>query len=95
MVVNGARSFLRLKAHRGQLKMFQQRTEPTVEPMLLTARQAAKVLSISERTLFSVTKSGELPAVRIGRSVRYSVDALREYIRRSSEEKCEDSQNRA
>ena len=75
--------------------MFHQRTEQAVEPMLLTARQAARLLAISERTLFTITKAGELPAVRIGRSVRYSVDALREYIRRSSEERCEDSQNRA
>ena len=75
--------------------MFHERTEQAVEPMLLTARQAARLLAISERTLFTITKSGELPAVRIGRSVRYSVDALRDYVRRASEKKCEDSQNRA
>ncbi len=60
--------------------MFQQRTEPKVEPMLLTARQAAKVLTISERTLFSLTKAGEITAVRFGRNVRYDPRDLDAWI---------------
>jgi len=76
--------------------MFQQRNEQALEPWLLTARQAAKVLSISERTLWGLTKSGDIPAVRFGgRNVRYSPDDLREWIRRRSEKKCEDGENRA
>ncbi len=78
------------------MSMFGQRTEPTLEPMLLTARQAAKVLSISERTLWGLTKSGDIPAVRFGgRNVRYSPDDLKAWIRRRSEEKCEPDQNSA
>lgn len=61
--------------------MFQNRTKPPIEPMLLTVRQAAQVLSISERTLFSLTKSGEIPAVRFGeRNVRYDPADLRRWI---------------
>jgi len=48
--------------------------------LLLTATEAARVLSVSPRTLWSMTASGELPVVRVRRSVRYSVDALREWI---------------
>ncbi len=51
--------------------MFQSRTGECIQPMLLMGREAAKILSISERTLFTLTKAGEIPAVRIGRSVRY------------------------
>lgn len=49
-------------------------------PFLLTARDAARRLSISERTLFAMTSSGEIPCVRIGRLVRYSVETLKKWI---------------
>ena len=57
----------------------------TLEPLLLTPRQAAKTLSICERTLYGLTKSGQLPALKIGRSVRYAVEDLRAWIQRSKE----------
>ena len=62
------------------MNVFAQRNEPTIEPMLLTVRQAAKVLSISERTLFTLTQDGQIPAVRFGRSVRYDPADLRRWI---------------
>jgi excisionase family DNA binding protein len=55
------------------------------ERLLLSPRDAAKALSICERTLFSLTKSGEIPVIRIGRAVRYSLDDLKEWIRDASE----------
>ena len=51
-------------------------------PLLLTAREAAKALSICERTLFSLTKDGEVDCIRIGRSVRYAPRALEAFIDR-------------
>jgi excisionase family DNA binding protein len=39
---------------------------------LLTAQEAAKLLTVSPRTLWGLTKSGALPAIKIGRSVRYA-----------------------
>ena len=65
--------------------MFQHRTEQTIEPMLLTARQAARVLTISARTLWSLTKDGQIPAVRIGRAVRYDPADLRRWIDRAKD----------
>ena len=56
-----------------------------IGPLLLTPKEAAKTLSICERTLYGLTKRGELPAVRIGRAVRYSVDDLKAWIKKSSE----------
>ena len=52
----------------------------TIERLLLTSKEAAKALNICERTLYGLTKSGELPVVRIGRAVRYDVADLRAYI---------------
>ena len=47
---------------------------------LLDAKQTAKILAISPRKLWSLTNSGQIPHVRIGRSVRYSIDDLIEWI---------------
>jgi excisionase family DNA binding protein len=47
---------------------------------LLKPDDASKTLAISPRTLWSMTASGEIPAVRIGRSVRYDVADLRKWI---------------
>ena len=54
----------------------------TAPKLLLTPREAAKALSVSERTLWSITAPrGNLPSVRVGtRSVRYSLDAIRAWI---------------
>jgi excisionase family DNA binding protein len=60
--------------------MFQQTEQLTITPLLLTGRQAARLLSISERTLFTLTQEGQIPAVRFGRSVRYDPGDLRRWI---------------
>jgi len=52
----------------------------TTMTLLLTAQQAAEVLAISPRKLWSMTASGEIPHLRIGRCVRYSVDDLKAWI---------------
>lgn len=51
------------------------------DPVLVTAREAAKMLAVSERTLWTLTNSGELPRVPIGaRGFRYDVADLRAWI---------------
>jgi excisionase family DNA binding protein len=52
--------------------------------LLLTAREAAKALAVSEKTLWTLTTPrGPIPAIRVGeRSLRYSVRALEEWIAR-------------
>ena len=65
--------------------MFNQRTEQTLEPMLLTSRQTAKLLNISERTVFALTKSGDLPSVKIGRCLRFRVSDLEAFVQTASE----------
>jgi excisionase family DNA binding protein len=49
-------------------------------PLLLTAADASRALSISERTLARLTAAGQLPVVRIGRSIRYSTKTLADFI---------------
>ncbi|UCC99945.1 MAG: helix-turn-helix domain-containing protein [Phycisphaerales bacterium] len=55
-------------------------TANRAEQLLLTPREAARTLSVCERTLYGLTKSGDLPCVRIGRAVRYSTNDLRAFI---------------
>jgi excisionase family DNA binding protein len=49
--------------------------------LLMTSRDAAKALAVSERTLWGLTQAGELRCVRIGRAVRYDPDDLKEWIK--------------
>lgn len=52
------------------------------EGRLLTVRETADHLRISTRTLYSLTAYGDLPAVRIGRSVRYRPQDVAAYCER-------------
>ncbi len=49
-------------------------------PMLVSVRDAAKLLAVCEKSLWSLTNRGELPSVKIGRSVRYSLADLQAFI---------------
>ncbi len=49
-------------------------------PTLLKPSKAAEALAISPRKLWALTASGDIPCVRIGRSVRYDADDLRDFI---------------
>ena len=58
-------------------------TDPTVIPEeLWLARDVAKFAKLSERTIFTLTANGTLPAIRIGRSVRYRPATVREALRK-------------
>jgi len=50
------------------------------EKLLVSAREAAAMLSISTRSLWTITNMGMIPSIRIGRAVRYSITDLRDYI---------------
>lgn len=50
-------------------------------PLLLTRREAAQALRISERKLWELTQRGDIPHVRVDRSVRYPVHELREWVK--------------
>ena len=48
--------------------------------LLVTAKQAAQSLAISERTLWELTRRGEIPRLKIGASVRYDLRDLQAWI---------------
>lgn len=50
---------------------------------LMTVKNAAAYLAISERKLWDMTKTGEIPAVRLGRAVRYDRSDLDSFIQQA------------
>lgn len=50
---------------------------------LLEAKDVARLLKMSPRTVWDLTKRGELPAIRLGkRMVRYLLADVRDWIER-------------
>lgn len=63
------------------MNMFGHRSDRTIEPILLTAREAAQALAVCEKTLWTLTQPrGDIPAVRIGKAVRYRMEDLQAWI---------------
>lgn len=46
----------------------------------LRPREAAKAIGISERSLWTLTKAGRVPHLRIGRSLIYPLEQLRKWL---------------
>ncbi len=56
--------------------------QPTLMPLLVPAREAARILGVSERTTRHLIYSGQLESVQIGTRRLVPVDALSEYVSR-------------
>ena len=50
------------------------------QPLAVGAKEAARLLSISERSLWTLTKDGKIHAARVGRKLLYSVDELKRFV---------------
>src|SRR3954470_4679873 len=53
------------------------------EVRFLTVAEVAEIMRVSKMTVYRLVHSGELPAVRVGRSFRVPEDAVNEYLHRS------------
>ena len=54
------------------------------DKLLLSSREAANILSISERTLWTITNAGLIPYVRIGNAKRYARSDLLRFIQQQT-----------
>ncbi len=52
-----------------------------LEPLLLKANEVGKLLGLGRSKVFAMVAAGQLPALRIGRSVRVPREALERWIR--------------
>lgn len=53
------------------------------EVKFLTIAEVAAMMRVSKMTVYRIVHSGELPAVRVGRSFRVTEKDVNEYIQRS------------
>jgi excisionase family DNA binding protein len=51
-------------------------------PLLVTIPQAAELLAVSRSTVYQLIWDDELAPIRIGRSVRLTIDDLQDYVQR-------------
>jgi excisionase family DNA binding protein len=56
---------------------------PLNEVRFLTVAEVAAVMRVSKMTVYRLVHSGELPAVRVGRSFRVPEQAVHTYLRDS------------
>jgi excisionase family DNA binding protein len=57
-----------------------QPTTSTTQPLLVSIKQAAAMLALSRSSIYLLMDSGELSPVRIGRSVRFTVEQLEQFV---------------
>jgi excisionase family DNA binding protein len=49
----------------------------------LTVAEVAQMMRVSKMTVYRLVHSGELPALRVGRSFRVTEEDVQEYLRKS------------
>jgi excisionase family DNA binding protein len=54
---------------------------PLSEVRFLTVAEVAAVMRVSKMTVYRLFHSGELPAIRVGRSFRVPEQAVHDYLR--------------
>jgi excisionase family DNA binding protein len=57
--------------------------KPLSEVNFLTVAEVAAVMRVSKMTVYRLVHSGEMPAVRVGRSFRVPEQAVYDYLRDS------------
>jgi excisionase family DNA binding protein len=62
------------------MSIYRERDEDCVEPLLITAEKAAKLLCISERYLYTLTKEQQISVVPVGRKRLYRIADIHRFI---------------
>jgi len=59
--------------------------EETEPGSVMTVHEVARYLRLSEAKVYQMTRTGSVPAIRLGKTWRFRRDLLDEWIRRESE----------
>ena len=52
----------------------------SIDRLLLRPREAAEAIGLARSTTYALIRSGEIPSIIVGRSVRVPVESLRQWI---------------
>lgn len=63
-----------------QMNVYRDRDCDNAEPLLITARKAAKMLAISTRYLYTLTKERQIGVVTVGRKRLYRIGDVQRFI---------------
>ena len=55
-----------------------------VEKLTLSVEEAAELLGVCTKTVYTMTHRADFPVIRIGRRTRISYEGLREWIRKNT-----------
>ena len=64
-----------------RLPLMSEHNKPLSEVRFLTVAEVAAVMRVSKMTVYRLVHSGELSAVRVGRSFRVLDQAVQDYLR--------------
>ena len=56
---------------------------PPIPPLLVGPKEAARLLDVSPRKLWTMTQQGRIAHLKFGRLVKYAIDDIRDFIARS------------
>ena len=77
---NGTTRMIEIRGSLVEAGLGHDRDTQRVPPILLSLKDAARALAVSDRSLWEWTKAGKVPHVRLGRRVLYSPDDLRRWV---------------
>jgi excisionase family DNA binding protein len=63
--------------------------------LALRMRELAKAVNLSIRTVWGLTKAGVIPHVRVGGSILYPVDSIRQWLQQQAKGQQETAQAQA
>lgn len=62
------------------MSVYRDRDEEAIEPLLISAKRAAKLLCISVRYLYTLTETKAIASVRIGRKRLYRIEDIQRFV---------------
>jgi len=75
------------------LRIEKNESESKIKPFFLSTKEVARILNLSVRTLISYREKGIIPFVRIGSSILYPVDRLKNYLSSHTIVHCDEPNN--
>ncbi len=67
------------------LKPTREELSADMDDEILSVEGAARTLGVSTRTIYTLARNGDIPAMRVGREWRFALSNIREWVANGSE----------